>query len=103
MDKFSDAELQRLRTIPCGQLFPFLCDHFKEDRDFTPVKSGHTERWHVQAGGHDFEILVTGPKFFDTRAGKGGGGAVDLAMHLLGLPFKRAIRKLHDLNVMTRG
>ena len=103
MDKFSDADLQRLRCIPCAQLFSLLCDHAKEDRDFTPLKNGHTERWHIHSGGHDFEILVTGPKFFDTRAGKGGGGAVDLTMHLLGLPFKRAIRKLHELNVMPRG
>lgn len=100
MDKFSEDVLQRLRCIPCVHLFALLCDHAKADRDFVPLKSGHTERWHVHAGGHDFEILVTGPKFFDTRAGEGGGGAIDLTMHLFGLSFKRAIRKLQEIGVL---
>jgi hypothetical protein len=103
VDKFSDAELQRLRCIPCEQLFPLFCDHFKEDRNFSPLKNSHTERWHVHAGEHDFEILITGPKFFDTRVGKGGCGGVDLTMHLFGLTFKRAIQMLHQLNVITKG
>lgn len=103
MDKFGDDELKRLRSIPCVQIFTLLCDHTKKDREFIPLKSVHSERWHVHAGGHDFEILVTGPKFFDTHAGKGGGGAIDLTMHLLGLSFKRALRKLHDLNVLNGG
>jgi hypothetical protein len=34
--------------------------------------------------GAAWELLVTGPKWFDTRAGKGGGGGIDLVMHLLG-------------------
>lgn len=101
MDKFSDDELKRLRCIPCVQLFPLLCDHAKTDRDYIPLKNVHSERWNVNAGGHDFEILVTGPKFFDTRAGKGGGGAIDLTMHLHNLPFKRALRKLQELKVLN--
>lgn len=100
MDKSTAVDLERLRGIPCSQLLPLVCDHAKQDRDFTPVKNGHTERWHVQAGGHDFEILVTGPKFFDTRAGNGGYGAIDLTMHLMGIPFKQALRKLQSLEVL---
>ena len=102
MDKSTAVDLERLRSITCSQPLPLVCDHAKQDRDFTPLKSGHTERWHVQAGGHDFEILTTGPKFFDTRASKGGCGAIDLTMHLKGIPFKQALRKLQDLKVLGR-
>jgi hypothetical protein len=42
----------------------------------------------------EFEILTTGPKWYDTRAKKGGGGAIDLAMHVLGLSFVDAVKLL---------
>jgi hypothetical protein len=48
----------------------------------------------VSTAGADFELLVTGLKWFDARAGKGGGGAVDLCMHLLGLDFVAAVKLL---------
>lgn len=99
MDKSNAVDLEMLRAIPCSQLLLLVCDHVKKDPDFIPTKNGYTERWHAHAAGHDYEILTTGAKFFDTRAGKGGGGAIDLTMHLFGLPFKKALRKLHGLNV----
>lgn len=94
VDKSKAVDLVKLRSIPCSQLLPRLCDHAKLDRDFVPLKNGHTERWHVNTGGHDFQILVTGTKFFDARAGKGGGGAIDLAMHLFSIDFKSALTML---------
>ncbi|MBZ3343388.1 hypothetical protein IPR00_22095, partial [Xanthomonas perforans] len=39
------------------------------------------------------ELLATGPKWYDTRAEKGGGGAIDLAMHLLRLDFVSAVKR----------
>ncbi len=35
---------------------------------------------------------MIGPKWFDTRAEK-GGGAIDLAMHLLRLEFVAAVKR----------
>jgi len=43
---------------------------------------------------HLFEVTTTGPKWYDTRAKIGGGGAIDLAMHLLELSFVDAVRIL---------
>ena len=37
------------------------------------------------------------PKWYDTRARKGGGGAIDLAMHVLGLTFVDAVKSLNKL------
>ena len=48
----------------------------------------------VAIGGGMVELLVTGPKWYDTRAEKGGGGAIDLAMHLLRLDFVSAVKRL---------
>ncbi|WP_425534212.1 hypothetical protein [Xanthomonas citri] len=40
------------------------------------------------------ELLATGSKWYDTRGNKGGGGAIDLAMHLLRLDFVSAVKRL---------
>jgi hypothetical protein len=81
-----------------------LADHAKPDPTFDPIKDPGTTRWHARVGVREYELLLTGPKFFDTRAGKGGGGAVDLAMHLLRLDFKSAVATLRRaLKVDARG
>ena len=38
-------------------------------------------------------------KFYDTRAQKGGGGAVDLVIHLWRVPFKKAVTTLREAGV----
>ena len=44
-------------------------------------------KWHTAQG----VISITGMKFMNWNQGRGGGGAIDLAMHLNGLDFKAAI------------
>lgn len=44
-------------------------------------------RWHTCTG----TISVTGCKFFNWNRGCGGGGAIDLVIHLYGLGFKAAL------------
>ena len=44
-------------------------------------------KWHTTQGA----ISVTGMKFMNWNQGRGGGGAIDLAMHLNGLDFKAAV------------
>jgi hypothetical protein len=44
-------------------------------------------RWRTSTG----TISVTGCKFFDWNRGRGGGGAIDLVMHLYGLGFTDAL------------
>jgi len=76
-----------------------LADHVKEDRDFVPRRDPRTRRVYVNAAGHDWELLLTGPKWFDAQSASGGGGAVDLAMHLWRLTFKQAVSMLVKHNV----
>lgn len=73
-----------------------VADHAKRDVSYVPVKTDRSSRWHASASGRDFELLCTGPKFWDTRANKGGGGALDLVMHLYQIPFLRAARLLEE-------
>ncbi len=86
--------LSELRALSSADALASLATLAKSDATFVPTKDPRTQRWHVHTERGDFEILTTGPKWYDTRARIGGGGAIDLAMHLLGLSFVDAVRRL---------
>jgi hypothetical protein len=52
--------------------------------------SGDRAKWHSRVG----PISVNGMKFMNWTSGRGGGGAIDLAMHLLGMDFREATQWL---------
>lgn len=87
-------DLTRWRQTPAEVVLRALSDYAKLDPDYRPRSDNSSSRWHAVVQGAHFEILCTGPKFLDTRASKGGGGAVDLAMHVLGVDFKSAVAVL---------
>jgi len=74
---------QRLRTIPLERVL-LLCGG-KPDRD-------DRHKWHTPAG----TLSVTGAKFMNWTSGRGGGGAIDLVIHLHSLDFKSALNWLAD-------
>ena len=94
MPRVDSEELSRWRSLDATQALSSLALHAKVDPSFDPIMSKGTTRWHANAGGRAFELLLQGCKFFDTRAKRGGGGAVDLAMHLFGVGFKQATQML---------
>lgn len=98
MARPSSQELTRFRSVSAVNALIALASCAKRDISFVPTKAKGTERWHATVGSAHFELLLQGPKFFDTRARIGGGGAIDLAIHLHGLQFKEAIALLR-----TRG
>ncbi len=49
-------------------------------------------KWHTEAG----VLNVTGAKFYNHTEGRGGGGAIDLVMHVAGYDFKGATAYLAD-------
>lgn len=93
MDK---SLLERWRSLDAVLVLRAFAEHAKQDLTFVPVKSPATTRWHASAGGHDVELLLTGPKFWNTRDNVGGGGAVDLVMHLAGVDFIAAAGMLSE-------
>jgi hypothetical protein len=89
--------LERWRQIDASAVLERLGCYSKPDMSFEPIRARGTQRFHVNADGIEFELLLAGPKFFDTRAKRGGGGAVDLVMHLYGLDFKGAVSRLRGV------
>jgi hypothetical protein len=96
MKAVNKTVLERWRAMDAHVVLNAIADYSKQDRTFDPRKSHDTTRWHAHIAGHDVELLCTGPKFFDTRAHRGGGGAVDMVMHLYGVDFKAAVAQLQS-------
>ena len=49
-------------------------------------------KWHTEQG----PLSVSGPKFMNWQRGQGGGGAIDLVMHLAGVDFRTAVTWLQQ-------
>lgn len=96
MRPVDNSELEQLRGLAVLNVLHVMAEHTKLDRDFAPVRAFRTRRVHVTAAGADWELLVDGARFFDTRERKGAGGAVDLVMHLWRVPFKQAVKMLRE-------
>jgi hypothetical protein len=68
----------RVRDLPLERVLP-LCGGRPDHRDH--------RQWHTSAG----TLSVTGAKFMNWTLGAGGGGAIDLVIHLRHLDFKSAV------------
>ena len=91
---FSQATLAALRELPSEEALARLAIFVKADETYRPAKQAASRRWQVRTTYGEFEILTTGAKWYDTRAKKGGGGAIDLAMHVLQMSFVQAVHHL---------
>jgi hypothetical protein len=86
--------LLHLRQTPSEAALRSLALFCKVDATYHPLKDPDSRRWHIRTEYGEFEILTTGVKWYDARAKVGGGGAIDLAMHVLHVPFVEAVRIL---------
>lgn len=91
---FPPALLVELRAMSVQQTLDCLGLYWKRAPDFVPVKDRQTVRLYVSIGSGVIELLATGTKWYDTRMNKGGGGAIDLVMHLYRLDFVSAVKLL---------
>ena len=72
------AQVDRLRAIPlCTVLHALGAEPDRHDH----------HKWHTAAG----VLSVAGAKFINWNRGLGGGGAIDLVMHVQNLPFQDAL------------
>ena len=99
MASVDNLTLLRWREMESIHVLRLLADHIKEDPSFHPRSSHRTTSWHVYVEGRDWEFLCTGPKFWDVRVERGGGGAIDLVMHLYTIKFKAATTLLKERGV----
>ena len=92
---FPNDSLRSLREMPLQQACDQLGFFWKEDPVFSPLKDAKTKRVYVsRSDGGVFELLITTLKWYDPKADRGGGGAIDLAMHLLPAEFVSAVKAL---------
>ena len=96
MQPVDNFDLCRWRALDAIAVLAALGCYIKEDGTYVPTQAKTTRRFHVDVASHDFELLLTGPKYYDVRASEGGGGAIDLVMHLWRVPFKAAATMLRD-------
>lgn len=94
MKRLDELTLARWQSLPATETLLSIADHAKEDRTYKPLVGRLTTRWHASVAGAEFELLLTGSKFWDTRAKTGGGGAIDLVMHLTSTDFRSAVEAL---------
>ena len=99
---FDNAFLERLRGIALLDALSRLNLYWKFDPDFQPVRNANTRRLYVSVGSNVVELLLTGQKWYDPRVGIGGGGCIDLAMHLLGISFVDAVNVLSSHSIEGR-
>lgn len=79
---------QRLRAIPLGEVLRQ-----------SGARPDHVDphKWHTTQG----VLSVNGAKFMNWRRGQGGGGAIDLVIHLHGLGFGQALEWLEPLAALA--
>lgn len=74
---------QKLRALPLTSVLQ-LCGAQPDPYD--------PRKWHTGQG----VLTVTGPKFMNWNCGRGGGGAIDLVMHLQEVGFGQALEWLEE-------
>ena len=94
-----ETTLNRWRQLSALDVLQVFAEHSKLDRTFVPTTAMGGTRWHASVLGVDFELILNGPKFWDCRSQSGGGGAVDLVMHLTRQDFRMAARLLEERNL----
>jgi len=92
--RFDQDAVLRARGLSIEDALARLGLYWKVDRDFQPVKDSSTKRIFVSVGNRVVELLVTNLKWYDVKAKRGGGGAIDLAMHLCTTDFVTAMKSL---------
>lgn len=91
--------LERWRALDALLVLEKLGCYVRADSTYEPLSAHGTQRYHVNADGQDYELLLRGPKFFDAHLQRGGGGAVDLVMHVCHVDFKGAAGLLQRLSI----
>lgn len=94
-----NLQLTRWRATDAVVVLTHLASHAKRDPTYVPVANAKSTRWHATIKGLDFELVLTGPKFYDPQNKIGGGGAIDLTMYLARLSYRKAVVLLRELQL----
>ena len=108
MGPWTTDEIERARKTPFLNILDFLGAYYKRDLTFEPLESGRSSiRLQVGFDGRDFRFILTGEKWVNElrpkgHAGRGGGGAIDFARHVVGCGFVQAVKICLDAQGMQK-
>lgn len=100
------SDISRARSVPLLKVLSYVSDYVKEDPNYTPrTPSAGSRRFQVNCHKRDFRLILTGEKWLDELADRGakrrgGGGGVDLVMHLTGMNFVQAVKTCLDADLL---
>jgi hypothetical protein len=97
--RFNSAEVARLRAMTVDVALKLLGLSSKVDPDYRSYKNSKSKRLIISVDSKVVELIVTGEKWYDVSAKRGGGGAIDLTMYLYGEPFAKAVSRLVSAEV----
>lgn len=85
--------VKEIRDLPLESVLTQLGMSIKTDRHFKPKLNVGTQRLHIadDCSNYVYELVLTGQRWFDVRQSKGGGGAIDLVIHLKSCMVRQAI------------
>lgn len=93
--RFSDAEIHSARNQDLETVLRFLGQYVTQDKTYVPKKNENSKLFVAEINGRRFSnLLITGERWFDLDAKKGGGGAIDLTMYVMKVCFVKAVKSL---------
>lgn len=84
--------LDLARAVPLASALQAIEYHVRVDETYRPQADPRSQRWLIDGPCGVHELVVTDRRWFDLRAQRGGFGALDLVMHITGLPLPKAVR-----------
>lgn len=93
-NRFDKDLIARFRMMSVEQTALTLGLYCKQDKEYRSTTHKHSSCFHISKDSEVFEIITTELKWYSTHRGCGGGGGIDLAMHLFGECFKAALLRL---------
>ena len=99
---FSPDQIAQARAVPFRTVLRYLGAYVKVDEDYTPLDPAR-RCYRLQVGyqGNDFRLVVMGEKFVNellphNSSHRGGGGSIDLVMHIAGTDFVQSVKVCLD-------
>lgn len=95
-----ETHLRRWQQTDAVRVLPLIAQYAKEHAEYRlGTTRPDSSCWHVVVNGREFDLICTGPRFWDCHLRTGGGGAVDLVMHLTNTSFRSAAGILRDVGL----
>lgn len=96
---FPPQLINRVRNLNLIDVLNSLCTYCSQDKTYEPKKNQESKVFVVEINGKRYNnLLITGDRWFDLEARKGGGGAIDLVIYLRQISFVQAVKLLSSLD-----